>query len=288
VPSAFLGCGGKKTAYKAIYYHRGKPQVVARAQQSEKMTHELKITKKLQGARGLLAVQGYGQHRKKGKKFTTLYSELYNSGNLKSALKKKRTFSSYEKMRIALGILQGLESMHRRGIVHRDLCAQNIFLNIPRGKPGRRKIKAVIADFGWANYAGQNSHQKAQANRKNAAPEALSYKKLKGSAYYATDIYAAGMILYHLFYKKPVSWKESHAPNGLDALHDKLIHKINQKTQSKRNDLAERHSHGPLPTKEKFEYLILRMIDPNPKKRGSASKLRRQMQHIVRIAWFNR
>src|SRR6185295_4668450 len=155
IKSAYLGKGAKKTAYKAIRYNKTKPEIVARAEQSADIGRELSIAKRLRGARGVLGTDGVGRHRAHGKKYTTIYSKLYSSGNLKKAIVEKVKFSPNEKIRIGLKILQGLASMHKSGVVHRDLAAQNIFLNIPKGKVGKRKIDAVIADIRWSHYVEQ-------------------------------------------------------------------------------------------------------------------------------------
>jgi len=150
--SAYLGEGARKKVYKSIFYNEAKPKIVARAEQRGGMTNELNITKRLRGSPGIFSMEGFGEHKKNGKNYTTIYSELYNAGDLKTIFEKGVRFSLYEKMQIALTILQGLESMQKLQIVHRDLGSKNIFLTISEGEPGKRRMHAAIADFGCAKY----------------------------------------------------------------------------------------------------------------------------------------
>ena len=278
INDAYLGRGAKKTAYKAIAYNKANPKIVARAEQSADVGRELSITKRLEGARGLLTIDGFGHHSANGKKYTTIYSKLYRSGNLKKAFVNKIQFSTYEKVQIALKVLQGLESMHEKGIVHRDVCAQNIFLNIEPGNNGKRKIDAVIADFGWAHYAGCCNRRKAQANIINTAPEAVFYENLKRSDYFFTDVYAAGLIFYRLIYGCKPSWKKaSHMVHTREDLYQKIVDKSREKIEKRKRHLVHMHRSA----NREFRRLVLRMIDPDPAKRGTAAELVRKMKSIL-------
>lgn len=280
--SAFLGQGAKKTAYKSIQYINTKSQVVARAQQESKMDRELKITKHLRHAPGIVELKGTGRHKKHGKKYTTIYSKLYTTGTVKTLFKKKIHLSLYEKVKIAFHMLQGLESMHKRCIVHRDLSAKNFFITIPHGKPGRRNIKAVLADFGWSQYIKNMFHKKAQANMKNTAPEGIFFNKMKGSQYFATDVYAVGLVLYRLIYKQRPSWQDISISSSRVSHYKHLCAAINKKTHSRRNSLAHKKIHSTLTNKERFEYIIHRMIHIRPWVRPSASKLCRELQSLLK------
>lgn len=279
--SDFLGRGAKKTAYKSIQYINTKSQVVARAQQDSKMERELKITKHLRHAPGIAELKGIGRHKKHGKKYTTIYSKLY-TGTVKTLFKKKVHLSLYEKVKIAFHMLQGLESMHKRFIVHSDLSSKNFFVDIPHGKPGRRDVKAVLADFGWSQYIKNMFYKKAQANMKNTAPEGIFFKKMKGSQYFATDVYAVGLVLYRLFYKERPSWQDISTSGSKRSHYNRLCAAINKKTHSRRHILAHKKIHSSLTNRERFEYLIQRMIHIRPWARPSATKLRKELQSLLK------
>lgn len=278
--SAFLGEGAKKTAYKSIEYKDAKVSVVARAEQADEMEREFIITRKLKGAPGLFEVKGFGHHTKNGKKYTTIYSKLYTSGNLRTIFKKRIRFTTIEKMTIALNILQGLKSMHERGIVHRDFGAKNFFVSIHKGKAPRH-IEAVIADFGWSNFVKDMAHKKAQANYRNIAPEGFFLEKMHPSHYFATDVYAVGLVLYQLFYEEKASWQKSDKTKSPKIYAHNLIRNIDKSTNKRRSVLAHKHQTGNISHKERFEYLILRMVSPYPHVRGGAAELHHQLHDIL-------
>lgn len=278
----YLGRGAKKTVYRSVEYKNGKTAIVARAEQACAMNRELKITKKLRGAPGIISVKGFGKHKQAGKKYKTTYSKLYTTGTLKTILQEKIKLSLYEKIKICYNILQGLESMHSRGIVHRDLAAQNFFVTIPHGKAGKRNVKAVIADFGWAAYAKTLAHKKPQANYKSTAPEGFLLKRMKHSAYYATDIFSTGRVFYRLLYgEKKGKWLQGFSSGSPKWRYFKYFRIIQKHTHARRKVLEHKQARSHVSNKERFEYLILKMIHPNASMRGSAKTLRKQMKSLL-------
>lgn len=273
---AYLGEGARKTAYKSVYYNNGAPKVVARAEQRGGMKKEAKLMKRLEGASGVLPLYGFGKHKKHGKKYTTVYTKLYNAGDLKTAFEKDSKFSLYEKIRIARGALKGLNALHKRKIIHRDIAAQNIFLNIPKGKKGTRKIEAVIADFGWSNFKKACKHKKAQASLVHTSPEGVKFKHLKGKDYYATDVYALGLVFYRLIYETKGPWK-GIGTNSEKKFAKKLRKRLKHEIEERKESLNKSHS----TESRAFKKLVLQMISPNPKKRGSAQSLLREMDKIA-------
>lgn len=281
--SAFLGEGYRKRVYKAIEYDPHKLHIVARANQRGGMKNEKKITKRLLGMPGVLALRGFGKHRKSGRKYTTVYTELYNFGDLKGAFKKKIKFSLSEKMKIALDILHGLESLRKKKIIHRDLGAKNIFLNRSKGAHGKRHIEAVLADFGCSKEKWRMHKKRAQVGIRHTAPEGLYYDKLSKSRFYRTDLYAAGLILYQLFYGKAPIWQTKHLHHDSRKAHYHwLSEKIDKTTHKRRKHLAILRAAHKTSAKDDFEHLILHMVKPDSKKRGTAKELRKEMQHIIK------
>ena len=281
--SAFLGEGYRKRVYKAIEYDPHKLHIVARANQRGGMKNEKKITKRLLGMRGVIATRGYGKHRKSGKKYTTVYAKLYNFGDLRGAFKKKIKFSLSEKMKIALDILHGLESLRQKKIIHRDLGAKNIFLKRSKDAKGKRRIEAVLADFGCAKEKWKMHKKRAQVGIRHTSPEGLYYDKLQNSRFFRTDIYATGLILYQLFYGKSPAWQVKHLHHDSRKAHYHwLSEKIDKTTHKRRKHLALLRAACKTSAKDDFEHLILRMVKPDSKKRGTAKELRKEMQHIIK------
>lgn len=278
----YIGKGKKKTVHKAIHYTHSHPKVVARAVDQVKHSREHSLTKKLHGSPGIYTTVGFGKNTKGGKPYSTIYSKLYRPGSLQDALDKKYRLSTYEKMKVACDILEGLYSLHKNGIVHRDLGARNHFIDIPRGKPGRRKVSASIADLGRSTYAVRAADTKVQGNTTYTAPEGLYRKKLKGQDYYKTDVFAVGCVLYRLFYNKKAPWQEKSyvkdTKRSLYSRYKSMRHAIKRASKARRTHLATKHA--KLTPKEEFELLVLRMVHTDPAKRGTAKELSAKMNKI--------
>lgn len=88
-------------------------------------------------------------------------------------------------------ILSGLEAIHRRNIVHRDLKANNILIDY--------KGNAYITDFGIAEYTNQQSNAIVMATPRYAAPELIDGRMRRGGTDQQVDIYAAGILAYEMF-----------------------------------------------------------------------------------------
>ena len=95
-----------------------------------------------------------------------------------------------------IGILDGVEAAHLKGVVHRDLKPENILMERMSNRP-------VIADFGIARFqeemlltAVETQPTQRLANFQYAAPE----QRARGlQVDERADIYAAGLILNELF-----------------------------------------------------------------------------------------
>ena len=278
---AKLGLGKKKIVTKAIHYNNGRPKVVARGEQSIPMKQEFKLTKKLRGKPGLFQTHGFGKHKAHGKKYTTIYSKLYSPGALQTAFDKKMKFSVYEKIKIAHNVVRGLYSLHKKGLVHRDLGARNYLINVPKGKKGKRDIEACIADLGRTDYAKHVKGSKIQGNTSYTAPEGLYRHRMSKKDYFKTDVFAVGCVLYRLFYEKQkapwqkISYVKDSRP--LQERYHEMMHKIIKATKSRRTKLAKKKHLSP---KEELESVMLNMTHPYPKKRKTAEALSKRMDKL--------
>ncbi|GII82905.1 hypothetical protein Ssi03_08950 [Sphaerisporangium siamense] len=78
-----------------------------------------------------------------------------------------------------------LEAAHRRGIVHRDVTAENVLLT-PEG--------AKLLDFGLAAFVGEHAGPRVPGTPPYAAPERLT----AGGFHPAVDVYALGVLVYQM------------------------------------------------------------------------------------------
>jgi serine/threonine protein kinase len=94
-------------------------------------------------------------------------------------------------------VLSGLAQAHDRGIVHRDLKPQNVLL---RAHVGRHEVPhALVADFGIAKVSGTLNEGLTQFGAFVGTPEFAAPEQFLGTApTAATDVFAAGALLYYL------------------------------------------------------------------------------------------
>ena len=115
-------------------------------------------------------------------------------------------------IRIAIGVLDGLEYIHANGIVHRDLKPENIMVDADDN------IKLI--DFGIAGDSAARRLTYANFTATLGTPNYISPEQVKGKRGDGrSDIYAMGVILYEMLSGKlPFS-----GPSPLAAMNDRLL-----------------------------------------------------------------
>lgn len=280
---AYLGRGAKKTVYKAILYN-GKPKVVARSEQSYPMDEELHAHKALRNTPGIMNTYAFTKRKAREKKYTAIYSDLYE-GTLEHLLRKKK-LRLYNKVVLMHDLLTGLESLHSRNFVHRDLHTGNYLIRKEKNAQGKRVYRGVIADLGRTITIDKATGVPAQMTRRVCAPEGFSYKSLKEDEYFSTDIYALGCIFYRIYHNKIAPWQGDYLRSHSLSQEKKKTRLLSQlrKTACKRRKTLLRKKEGRggfLSIKKDLELLILNMVHPDPNIRSSASDLKRQMHHLL-------
>lgn len=283
-----LGHGFKKTVTKSVLYDHHKPEIIARCESKLPMPEEIEALKEMQGSKGIVQVYSFTERSLKdnGKSFNIM-CKLYQGGTLSQAMQRHTKFTLKQKMKIAHDLLTGLEALHAKGFVHRDVTARNMLLDYQ--KKGKRKVKglsAVISDLGRTIPAKSAFAVAAQANSAYVPPEGLLYEKLMNEDYYQSDIFALGCVLHHLYtgksnpwvdkvnvrnLTKPVSVRQAKLTYDLQRYRKKRLAKLLSKNKRRLEASLE----------DRFERLTLKMIDPNPKNRGSAKELRKMVRDMV-------
>jgi serine/threonine protein kinase len=111
-----------------------------------------------------------------------------------------------ELLRVVLQVLDGLEPLHRRGIVHRDVKPDNIFLT----RQGRLKV----LDFGFAQMKHGFRQEQTATGYLLGTPGFMSPEQAVGNRAKVdaqTDIWAVGATLFTLISGEPVHEGESAA-----------------------------------------------------------------------------
>ncbi len=288
-----VGQGADKKVTKSILYDARRPKIVARLVQkeSEQTSLEVRTLKRLKGSRGVLQLVAQTKHSENGVAYVTFFTHYYSAGSLAAVINDcSYRFSLKEKMKIALDILKGLEMIEKRGIIHRDLKKENYLIEVVQdrkrkeGKTVKRRIQVVIADFGNALSVHSVQGQKPQLSSSYSAPEGIFFDKLRGSEYYKTDLFAAGCVLYRLFYERKPFWQlvgEKNKASGV-ARKKRVIELLEAESCKRRKALELKAAKNlKLTIKEQLELLILIMVHPEPALRSNAKSLRKKLVSIL-------
>ncbi|MEM1119173.1 MAG: serine/threonine-protein kinase, partial [Bacteroidota bacterium] len=117
--------------------------------------------------------------------------EFSEEGNLEQFLNRKQ-LTAKEKKIIVRGILDGIAFLHRNGVIHRDLKAQNILIYRESGV-----WMPKITDFGLGRYVGEGdtiTNSAIGLSYAYAAPEQIQNEKI----YKNVDLWAIGVIIYRI------------------------------------------------------------------------------------------
>ncbi|MCA9694581.1 MAG: protein kinase [Myxococcales bacterium] len=111
--------------------------------------------------------------------------------------------------RIFIQICRALQAAHDRGVIHRDMKPENVFLNDKEGVTDFVKV----LDFGIAKVVDeerQNQHTLTQAGALIGTPEYMSPEQVRGEAAdRRMDIYSVGCIMYQVLTGK-LPFKDSN------------------------------------------------------------------------------
>ena len=125
--------------------------------------------------------------------------EFYRGGDLSGYLSARGDGKYLDELvvvRILTQLSLALQYMHSRRVLHRDIKAQNIFLQAHTEDPLTRAPRAVIGDLGIAKVLG---HTMAMAKTAIGTPLYMSPEVCEGDEYsYASDIWSLGCVFYEL------------------------------------------------------------------------------------------
>ena len=213
-----LGAGGMGQVFKAVHKYLGATRVikVVHPQISENKDAQDRFLREARAATKVthpnvatmydFAALPDGSHY--------MVSEFVDGENLAQKLRSRGTLPPKEALRIIIQTLNGLEAIHRAGIVHRDVSPENIMLT--------RDGTVKIIDLGVAKV---DDVTEVNATRtgifvgklRYASPEQLGileeHERIDGRA----DIYATGMVLYELLMGRPPY--EAKSPHEYFLIH---------------------------------------------------------------------
>jgi serine/threonine-protein kinase len=154
-----------------------------------------------------------------------LVMEALEGEHLGQRLDREKRIPWPDALAIMRGVLLGLRHAHDRGVVHRDIKPDNIFL---ANKDGAGVVK--VLDFGIAKlYAGLTDDQMATRDGITVGtPRYLSPEQAVGGAITpACDIYSSSVVLYEMLVGRtpfnaddPLTLLTSHVGNDVPTFHE--------------------------------------------------------------------
>ncbi|HSN25849.1 MAG TPA: serine/threonine-protein kinase [Kofleriaceae bacterium] len=130
-----------------------------------------------------------------------LVMEALEGEALGARLEREKRIPWLESLEILRGVLAGLRHAHDRGVVHRDIKPDNIFLAL---KDGDRVVK--ILDFGIAKLVAGDANDPASTRTglTVGTPAYLSPEQAVGGAITpASDLYSTSVVLYEMLTGRP-------------------------------------------------------------------------------------
>lgn len=179
--------------------------------------------------------------------------DFISGETLADKMKRENTLSPYEAKSIILSVLNGLNYLHNKQIIHNDITNQNIMLDLS----GKVPIPKII-DFGYARFLQQSNKDflKEGLNLFYTANE--TFNKVFS---FKSDIYSVGALYYHLL-------------TGLPPYFVEISKYKSDKIQLEETILEERKR--PLKFSDKLDEqtqrIILKALQPKAENRFKSAK----------------
>lgn len=130
------------------------------------------------------------EHIENGRYLVMDYCE---AGTLRDLMEGDRTLGLVEGLQIMVGVLQGLDYAHKRGVIHCDIKPENILLTIQGGK-----WHPKLSDFGIARRLPTENHVSSPSQPPGGSPAYMAPERFYGMFSAQSDLYAMGVVLYEL------------------------------------------------------------------------------------------
>ncbi len=164
-------------------------------------------------------------------------------------------------IRIAVGVLDGLDYIHANGVVHRDLKPENIMVD--------EDDNIKLIDFGIAGDAAAKRLTYANFTAAIGTPNYISPEQVKGKRGDGrSDIYSMGVILYEMLSGK----LPFNGPNPMAAMNERLL---NHPTPPSVADPS---------ISPQLQEVLYRALERDPKNRyAKASEFQWDLEHLDQV-----
>jgi serine/threonine-protein kinase len=187
--------------------------------------------------------------------------EWVDGSLLRTILNEEKKLPTERAVKIALGICDALDYMHKRGIVHRDLKPENVMV----GEDDQIKL----IDFGIAMKEDARRLTFVNVSSLLGTPDYISPEQVKGGrGDQRSDIYAVGIILYEMLTGR-VPYV---GPNPLAVMNERLL-----------NDVKSPRELNPEMSPE-LEEILYRALEREPRHRyATASEMMWDLEHQEQV-----
>ncbi|SEH76230.1 transitional endoplasmic reticulum ATPase [Paenimyroides aquimaris] len=188
-----------------------------------------------------------------GQKFAYVVLDFISGETLSDKMKRENILNLYETKSIILSVLNGLNYLHNKQIIHNDITNQNVMLDLS----GKVAIPKII-DFGYARFLQQSNKDflKDGLNLFYTANE--TFNKVFS---FQSDIYSVGALYYHLL-------------TGLPPYFVEISKYKSDKMQLEETILEERKKTLKFSDKtdEQTQNIILKALQPKAENRFKSAK----------------
>ncbi|HEX3479753.1 MAG TPA: serine/threonine-protein kinase [Kofleriaceae bacterium] len=202
-----LGGGGMGMVYRAVHTLLDRPAAI-KVLRPELGNHGMAIDRFRTEARattairhpGIVEIYDYG-HTAGGNAYIAM--ELLEGRTLAARLADHAPLGLFEAMTLVRRIAAPLTVAHERGVVHRDLKPDNVFL--VRDHEGGAIDQVKILDFGIAKLENTAAANRTTVGLVFGTPAYMSPEQCRGSSEcdHRSDLYALGCILFELLAGQP-------------------------------------------------------------------------------------
>lgn len=191
----YIGRGGMSDVFHAIDNISKTPVAIKIAREDaenkiemyQRFTYEIRIAAAIQNHFNIVKIYDFG---KTGNGLPYMVIEYINGQTLRDILDFRRTFGFKEACYIISQLCDALNELHLRGIIHRDIKTQNIYL--------LADSTVKLADFGISVFINDkspiNERKKIVGTPQYLAPEIIDGRKASP----LSDIYSLGITFFEL------------------------------------------------------------------------------------------
>lgn len=190
--------------------------------------------------------------------------ELLEGQSLGALLRRERVLSLSRAASILAQICRALEAAHARGIIHRDVKAQNVMMVSREGRPDFVKV----VDFGISKMNLPEGEKLTETGAILGTADYMAPEQVSGGAVGPhTDVYAVGALAYKLLTGTP----PFHGENSFATMLQHLEAKV-EPPSLRRPDLG---------LSEALDALVLRALAKEPQARPSMARFRAELEALA-------